>query len=230
MSEAPLSVTKLTTRLLFVRHGESNATVERRIAGMKTCSGLSPLGVAQAERLRDRYAAGGERPIDALWSSPMPRALQTATILNQLLNLEIQVDPEFEEHRPGESDGFRFDDIVERLGPPPQDLPAHAIYMPGSESSADFHYRVGRAAHRLLQSSVGQTVLISCHGGVIDVMFRAMLHLSMRGQFDLWTLNTSITEFAADHEPAVLPTRWRLVRYNDHAHLAGLPSETTPEA
>ena len=43
------------TRLVYVRHGESNTTVARVIGGPRTCSGLSPLGVQQAERLRDRW-------------------------------------------------------------------------------------------------------------------------------------------------------------------------------
>ena len=215
--------------MVFVRHGESNATVQRRIAGMRTCTGLSALGVRQVEQLRDRFAQGNERPIDVLWSSPLPRALQTATILNQLLDLEIKVDPDLEEQRPGDTDGLRFEEIVANFGPPAQDLPPYAVYLPGSETAADFHYRVGRATHRLVAAHPGQTVLVACHGGVIDAVFRSMLQLFPRGQFDLWTLNTSLTEFASDHSPSALPTRWRLVRYNDAAHLGGLPRETPPE-
>jgi len=51
--------------------------------------------------------------------------------------------------------------------------------------------------------------------------FRHALHAPTIGMFDLWTINTSITEFVV-----TTPGRWRLVRYNDHAHLAGLPEET----
>ena len=63
-------------------------------------------------------------------------------------------------------------------------------------------------------------MLVVCHGGVIDVMFREYLGVGMHAPFDLWTLNTSITEFAQG------PARWMLRRYTDTAHLAGLPEKT----
>ena len=42
------------TRLILIRHGESNVTVERILGGEKSCTGLSDLGRAQACALRDR--------------------------------------------------------------------------------------------------------------------------------------------------------------------------------
>ena len=48
------------TRLVLIRHGESNTTVARVLGGPRTCSGLSELGRRQAERLRDRIAEAGE--------------------------------------------------------------------------------------------------------------------------------------------------------------------------
>ena len=217
-----------TTRLLLVRHGESVATVERRIAGSRTCAGLSELGRAQACRLRDRFAAGHEPPVDVLLSSPLPRARATAEMVNEALGLDLSVDEELEEHRPGDADGMSFDEIVATYGPPPGDGVAYEPYLPGGETLGAFHFRVGSALHRLVQTHLGLTVLVACHGGVIDVAFRQLLGLPPRATFDLWTLNTSLNEFAADHPTGQLPTRWRLVRYNDAAHLAGLPRSTRP--
>src|SRR3981081_2005764 len=42
------------TKIILVRHGESNVTVSQVVGGERTCTGLSELGVRQAERLRDR--------------------------------------------------------------------------------------------------------------------------------------------------------------------------------
>lgn len=216
----------LTTRVVLVRHGESNATVQRRLAGVKCCTGLSDLGVQQAERLRDRYALGNEAPIDAFWSSPVLRARQTAEIMAKAIGMQPVLDPEFEEHRPGDAEGLTFDDVIARFGEPPRAGSMHTRYVQGWETSAEFHYRISGAMHRLVEQHVGRTVLLACHGGVIDVAFRSFLQLPARGEFDLWTLNTSLTEFTADHGPDEPPRRWRLARYNDHAHLAGLPAET----
>lgn len=220
---------RVTTRLLLVRHGESVATVERRVAGRRTCAGLSPLGYEQAARLAERFAAGHEPEVDALWSSPLPRALQTAEALDKVLGLGVFVDEELEEHRPGDdADGMRFDDIVSRWGPPPADGVVYEPYLPGGETLAAFQYRVGGAVFELVRGHLGRCLLVSCHGGVIDAVFRQFLGLPPRSGLDLWTLNTSITEFAATHDAATTPRRWRLVRYNDAAHLAGLPAETPP--
>ena len=59
-----------------------------------------------------------------------------------------------------------------------------------------------------------------CHAGVVDVALRSFLNLPIGGGFDLNTYNTSLTEV---HQNGA---RWRLIRYNDAAHLEGLPAET----
>ena len=69
------------TRLVLVRHGESVATVERRIGGVRTCGGLSPLGRKQAEALAARLARTGEISADVLVASTMRRAVETAEII-----------------------------------------------------------------------------------------------------------------------------------------------------
>jgi probable phosphoglycerate mutase len=67
--------------------------------------------------------------------------------------------------------------------------------------------------------------VVVCHGGVIDAAFRTLLHLPMAGAFELRTVNTSLTEVLR-----VRAGRWQLVRYNDAAHLEGLPDETASAA
>src|SRR3954470_21543734 len=80
------------TRLIFVRHGESNTTVARRIGGYRTCTGLSPLGRLQSERLRQRWAEAPDFTADALISSQFPRARETAEIISPALGgLPIEV-------------------------------------------------------------------------------------------------------------------------------------------
>ena len=85
--------------------------------------------------------------------------------------------------------------------------------------------RLGTAGYRwdIVRDHAGRTIVIVCHGGVIDAALRQMLRSPMTGSFELFTTNTSLTEFVtATREP------WRLVRYNDAAHLEGLPTETLP--
>ena len=215
------------TRLILVRHGESNVTVNRQIGGPLTCSGLSELGKQQAARLRDRANTGDMPKIDELWSSTMPRAIETAEIVNQALGLELQIEQEFEEFRPGEADGMSFADYVERYGMPDQMAEPYRELSPGGESRASFFLRVGQAFDSLIESRAGKSIMVVCHGGVVDAVFRQLLKIDSQTAFQLWTTNTSLTEFiTTSHGP---PRQWRLARYNDAAHLHGLPDATNSE-
>lgn len=222
MTDTPVPDTP--TRLLLIRHGESNVTVAGTFGGMKSCTGLSDLGRQQAERLRDRFAAGHEPALDEIWSSQMPRAHETAQIANEALGLDIQIDPDFEEFRPGDVDGMRYSDYVEEYGMPDQLAEPFRRIAPNGESRAMFFLRVGEAFDRLLDNSAGRSIAVFCHGGVVDVMMRQLLTIQSQNPFQLHTVNTSMTEFVSvSHGP---PRRWRLARYNDSAHLAGLATET----
>jgi probable phosphoglycerate mutase len=211
------------TRFVLVRHGESNSTVARTIGGYRTCRGLSPLGRKQADALADRLARTGEVEADVLVSSNFPRAIETAELLAPALHdLPIVVDPAVGEHDPGpECDGLSFQDFLDRHGMPDWESDPFAVTFPGGETLADFHHRIGRAFHELDAVHDGKTIVVVCHGGVIDAAFRFLLHLPMSGGFELRTVNTSLTELRQ-----VRAGRWQLVRYNDAAHLEGLPTET----
>lgn len=212
------------TRLLVVRHGESNVTVQRQIGGPRTCTGLSDLGRQQAQRLRDRMAAGELPVVDELWASTMPRALETAEIVNETLDLELQIERDFEEFRPGEADGMLFAEYIEHYGMIDQMAEPYKELAPGGESRASFFLRVGKAFEDLVSSRAGKTIMVVCHGGVVDVVFRRLLSLHSEAPFQLWTTNTSVSEFiTTSHGP---PRQWRLARYNDATHLQGLPDAT----
>ena len=64
---------------------------------------------------------------------------------------------------------------------------------------------------------LGAHVVVCCHGGVVNAVLRMALRAPATGDFELFTTNASLTELLL-----VRPGRWRLVRYNDAAHLAGL--------
>lgn len=210
------------TTLVLIRHGESNVTVNRVIGGHRTCNGLSPLGREQAERLRDRLRSTGEIGADVLISSNFRRAIETAEVLAAVFDgVELEIDPGFGEHDPGpDIDGMTFAAYVERFGTPDWNDP-HVEVFPGGETITEFHLRVDAALSRTIDAHQGRTIVVACHGGVVDAAFRLLLGTSLTGSFELHTLNTSITEFRSTPTGA-----WRLTRYNDVAHLAGLIPET----
>lgn len=221
-------MTDRETRLLLVRHGESVVTVRGVMGGALSCEGLSDLGRLQAQALRDRWAAGGEPAVDVVVSSTLARAIETAEIVNEHLGLDLHLEEDLEEHRPGSADGIPFSELAEQWAEFDFHGRRHDRVAEGAESASEFFFRVGGAFEKILAEHRGKTVFVACHGGVIDVAFRTFLDLPIRGHFDLYTLNTSITELVVD-DTGAKRGRWRLVRYNDHAHLAGLPAETPRE-
>ncbi len=214
-----------STRLLLVRHGESQVTVRRVVGGERSCTGLSPLGVRQAEALRDRFRREGPVHIDALVSS-------TAAILESALDVDLAVrDADLVEHRPGEADGVPFADFATRFESFDLRRYPDRPLAPGGESLNAFRDRVLGAIDRIDTAYSSGTVVVVCHGGVIDIVFREFLGVGIDAPFDLWTRNTSVTEFfrgpGADDDAGREPARrWTLLRYNDAAHLAGLPDKT----
>jgi probable phosphoglycerate mutase len=207
------------TRVVLVRHAESMVYVKRVIGGPRTCVGLSPFGRRQAEALRDRLATTSEVAADALYASAYPRAIETATIIAPALGgLDVKVDEGFGEHDPGpECDGMTFDAFVERHGWPDWESDPHGVSFPGGETVAGFHHRVGLALRAVIDRHSGQTLVVVCHGGVVDAVLRIALRAPSTGNFDVYTQNASITELVLAR-----PGRWRLERYNDHAHLAAV--------
>lgn len=209
------------TRLLLVRHGESRATVERFLGGPRSCTGLTDFGRRQAEALRDRLLYEGNCDAHAVYASNFPRAIETATIVAPAVgSLPLTIDSGWGEHDPGpDCDGMSYREFVERFGQPRWDGDPHDVIYPGGETIAQFHDRVIETLRRTVRQHEGGTVIVSCHGGVIDAVLRHTLHMHQTGKFELNTLNTSLTELVH-----VQGSKWRLVRYNDAAHLVGISS------
>ena len=216
----------VVTRLVLVRHGESNVTVDGVIGGHRGCTGLSPLGVAQAEALRGRLARTGEVVADALMASVLPRAIETAEIIAPALGgLVPEQDCDLCELHPGESDGLTWEEHRVLYRPEGWTWSPHVPLAPGAESWVGFQERVARTLARIAAEHRGRTVVIACHGGVVDSSLAVFLGLPFHGRLsELRTRNTSLTEWEL-HEADQLargPARWRLIRYNDASHLADL--------
>ncbi len=210
------------THLYLIRHGESVPNVRPIMGGMRGDAGLTALGVSQAQRLRDRLASTGEITADALISSTLPRARETAEIIAPALGLPIQFVDEVQEMRPGDADGMNSDEAREKFG---WNLPwdVHRPLGPGGESWSSFLLRVHSVLHNISQAYAGKTVVVVCHGGVIDGSLLCLSGVSPLIlppiRFD--TINTSITYWQR-HPAADSARPWRLMRYNDSTHLNDL--------
>ncbi|MBP1467662.1 histidine phosphatase family protein [Candidatus Chloroploca sp. M-50] len=206
------------TNLYLIRHGEAWANVQPILAGMQGDKGLTPRGVKQAERLRDRLAHG-ELQADVLIASTLPRARQTAEIIQPALGVPIILDDEVQELRLGEVDGMTNQEAWAIFGPPDfEQYPLRPI-APGGESWGGFMLRVAEALTRITSEHAGKSIVLVCHGGVIDGAFMHFFQMpsNVLPPTDFHTRNTSLTHWEQVHRRGRL--LWRLNSYNDIAHL-----------
>jgi broad specificity phosphatase PhoE len=159
--------------------------------------------------------------VTALYASTLPRAIETAEIIRDGLGgLVVVTDERLRELDPGQADNMSFTDyestyLAEGAGRWSEDPTVPTA--PGGESWARFVDRASRALHDLVDRHPDGTVVAACHGGIVEASMLEFLHMAGPYRFArFYTENASITEWS--HKG----NQWRLVRYNDTAHLAGL--------
>ncbi len=214
----------MATHLYLLRHGQALSSIEGSLENTR----LSPLGVRQAERLRDRLDATREIQADVLISSTMQRARHTAEIIAPALGLPITFKEEFEEWRDGDYQDMTQETRLHMFKTTPITEWPYMRIAPGAETWAEFNLRMGTALTHITDEYEGKTIVIVCHGGIIDGSFQLFFGLSTL-QFPKalmgGTKNTSITHWSRDSsEEYGIPPTWYLEQYNDMMHLLDLDS------
>jgi 2,3-bisphosphoglycerate-dependent phosphoglycerate mutase len=219
------------THLYLIRHGEAIANVEPIIGGMKGDAGLTPHGVKQAEALRDRLLASGEIEADALISSTLARARQTAEIIAPALGgLPLILDDDVQEMRVGEADGMHVADFKATYGEPNFRKEPFRPIAPGGENWGQFVLRAATALDRIVRAYEDKTVVVVCHGGVVIgsmIYGFGLSSLMIPYSAELDPFNTSITHW--EYRPAQenASPRWRLICYNDASHTLSVGQHAT---
>jgi probable phosphoglycerate mutase len=217
--DAPTGI-EAGTRIVLIRHGEAVSNAEDFIGGHLGCRGLTARGVAQTRALAARLERTGElADATSLWTSVLARAIETAEIIATALPARLGVPRQscdLCERHPGEADGLSWAEYEQRYQR--SSLPGEDPEMPlspGGESWIEFVRRASAALVDLAQRHPGQLLVVVAHGGVIDASMITFLGIPAHGaSVRLHVENTSITEWW--HTGRI----WRLVRYNDAAHLA----------
>lgn len=175
---------------------------------------LAPEGHAQAEHMAKYLST--ER-IDAIYTSPMKRASQTAAPLAEALGVEPIVDDDVAEYDRHASEYIPIEELKASGDPRFHDL---AGGLDGLEDHEVFGARVIAALDRIIDEHPSQTVAVVCHGGVINVFLAAILGLPMRPPGFFYPNYTSINRVAASRSGVR-----SLVTMNETSHLrnTGLP-------
>ena len=97
-------------QIILVRHGATDWNLQGRCQG-STDRALSDTGVRQAEQIATLLS--GEK-INAIYSSRLRRAHQTATLISQPHNLPVLIEDNIRELDHGELEGLTFNEIKEK--------------------------------------------------------------------------------------------------------------------
>ena len=204
-----------TTRLCLIRHGETDWNAELRLQGF-TDMPLNARGKAQADALG---RALSPRFFDAVISSDLLRARQTAQPVVEGRKLTLLLTPKLRERNFGCCEGMTLDEVRVEFPEIAQALmrryPDYA--PPGGESNSEHMSRVIGGIATLAQQFPGKCIAVVFHGGSLEMVYRHVHQIPLEPVRDFPLPNASIN--------------WLLIRENDWvfeswggtAHLGNIP-------
>jgi alpha-ribazole phosphatase len=202
------------SRIILVRHGRTAWHAEGRYAGT-TDVPLDELGLEQAERVT-RYLEN--REVEVVYSSPLSRCLELASLVAAPHGLEVVVDERLREIDLGRWDGDTYSDILEKDGDILKKWTRDptSVTIPGGESLAHVQERSMDWFREVSGSFPEGTVIASSHGGPIRAIIAGVLGLPLSRAFRLTVdlASVSVLNYFGKFS--------NLECLNDRAHLDGL--------
>lgn len=216
------------TRVLAIRHGETAWNVDTRIQGQLDIA-LNDTGRWQARQVARALA---DEHIDAIYSSDLQRAFQTARVIatrdgtgggvtaagdGDGDDRRLIIDIGLRERSFGVFEGLTYQEIQHRW---PEQGERWRRRDPdfgadGGETLRDFYTRCVSTAARLAAAHPGQTIALVAHGGVMDCLYRAASGAALDAPRSWQLGNASINRVLYS------PQGFTLVGWSDTHHLEG---------
>jgi alpha-ribazole phosphatase len=161
-------------RLIFIRHCETVANLEKRYLGWSS-SPYTRLGYKQ---IRDLIEIIGSEQVDVILSSPLSRALTLAEALGRVFEREVEVQDALKEMNFGIFEGKTYKEVAERYPVEWEEwsMDYRNYRLPQGERFIDFHSRVTGYLDSLRDP---RTYILVTHGGVIQSAITHLLNLDM---------------------------------------------------
>ncbi len=178
-------------RVIVVRHGETygnvNRIVESRTHGRLTSEGMDQAQAA-AKLLRDE-------PIDAIYSSNLQRAFDTALIIAEYhQNAPLVQAQELRERNQGTYEGWHYQEV------PYADYEGEHVHIaiPEGESWRDVERRAGIFLNKLFGVHPRATVLLVTHGGTTKAIRSLLGNMPLEKSIDIRVPHASVHYFTMD--------------------------------
>lgn len=203
----------MDTILYLVRHGETENNHEHRFCGSRDCP-LDERGRAQAACLGAAFAG---RPLDAIYSSPLSRARDTAEQLRGGRELPLTVVDDLAEINCGPWEGLNAAEIEQRW-PGLLHLWQHRpdeLSIPGGERFEQVQQRAVDAVVRIVQAERGRAVAIAGHMLMIQLIMARLTGIPIREVWNIETLGNTAVSTLCIHDDGVFD----VLGWGDVSHL-----------
>jgi broad specificity phosphatase PhoE len=215
----------MTTRVYLLRHGatEANRAVPYRLQGSGIDLPLDALGNEQARRAAEALAALG---LEAVYASPLLRAMETARWVARAHGLGLVAVAELAEADVGRWEGLTWEQARERDPEWHDRFHANpgAVPYPGGESFLDVGRRVSPAIAGLAAAHPGARIAVVGHNVVNRAYLAPLLGLTIEKARALRQANGGINLIEYEEEQI------RVVTLNACLHLEGLETLGAPPA
>ncbi len=159
-------------RVLFIRHGQTDFNLEHRLQG------ALPVPLNECGRTQSRALANYLKtvPIDAIYASPRPRALETAQIIGEVLGQTTREDERLAEIAFGDFEGHTFVEVRARFPTAYRKWESgyRPYRVPGGESRLDVQQRMQAAWDDITSTADMNTVALVGHSSAMMILLASM--------------------------------------------------------
>ena len=198
------------TKIILIRHGETEWNVAEIFRG-RTDVELNETGIRQAELLAEYLS---KTKIDAIYSSPLRRALKTAEIIAGYHQLDVDIDADLTDFNFGKWQGLSRQEVKNKYRELYAEWINHPerVKMPAGESLDVIRKRAMGVAAKIIARHKGTSALVS-HRVVNKVLICALLGLDNSHFWNIKLDTCGVTVFTYENE------RFILTRHNDTSFL-----------
>ena len=183
-------------RLILVRHGQTEWNAGGRYQGQSNVA-LSDTGRKQARFLAERFPV---RQLDAIYTSDLDRAKETAECVGKRLGLTVCPAEAFRELSFGDWEGLTYQEISSRWPEEAEKLftAPDELVIPHGETFQDLQKRALDKIYSLYEKHIDQTVAVFAHGAINKTILAGLMHIPLHYLWSLRQDNTAVNILRLD--------------------------------
>jgi broad specificity phosphatase PhoE len=204
----------MTTSIILVRHGQTAWNAEEVFRGQADIE-LDEMGLKQAELLAEYLSP---RKLEAVYSSPLKRAVWTAEAIARRHGLTVEITPGLNDIDFGEWQGLSLQEVRTRFDEPFSAWVSepHQARIPSGESLDDVRQRALALVNQVMDEHEGTVVVLVSHRVVNKVLICALLGLDNSYFWNVRLDTCGMTTFEVEDG------RFVLVEHNNTSFLDSL--------